>query len=166
MSENGHGHTHTHEYPREIEEEGPSSPLTMEQVTHQLRELRIEVRKTRFLGEEQTAGLLQEVGELSGLVRNSEDARAEDARLIRAELAALRRGQEDLSEGQGRIAAELAARARQDSVHEEAITGVHRVVEATKADVALVRAKTFGWRALAAAVGYGILKALEHWIGG
>lgn len=164
MSDNGHGHTH--EYPREIEEDGPSSPLTMEQVTHQLRELRIEFRKARFLGEEQAAGMLQEVGELSGLVRNSEAARSEDARLIRVELAALRKGQGDLAEGQGRIAAELARGARQDSLHEEAITGVHRVVEATKADVALVRAKTFGWRALAAAAGYGVLKAIEHWIGG
>jgi len=157
MSENGHGHTH--ELPREIEEEGPSSPLTMEQVTHQLRELRLEFRKARFLGEEQTAGLLQEVGELSALVRNSEEARAQDMRAIRKALG-------DLSEGQGRIAAELATRARQDSLHEEAITGIHKTVEATKTDLAVARAKWLGWRSLAAGIGWGALEALKHWIGG
>lgn len=154
-------------YPREIEEDSPPSPPpSLERLAYQVREERTERLRQHGLQQHQIAGLAAEVGELSALVRNSEEARAQDMRLINARLSALQKGQEDLSEGQGRIAAELAARARQDSVHEEAITGVHRVVEATQADVALVRAKTFGWRALAAAVGYGILKALEHWIGG
>ncbi len=156
-----------HELPREIEEDSPPSPPpSLERLAYQVREERTERLRQHKTQEIQIAGLMAETGELSSLVRNSEEARAADMRLINARLSALQKGQEDLSEGQGRIAAELAARARQDSLHEEAITGVHRVVEATKADVALVRAKTFGWRALAAAAGYGVLKALEHWIGG
>jgi hypothetical protein len=173
-------HGHTHEYPREIEEEPPVSPLTMEQATHQIFQLRLEFQKARFLSEEQAAGILREVGSLSGLVRNSEEARARDMRVLAAERKADKAWQAgvdkalgDLSEGQGRIAAELAARARQDSIHEEAITGVHKAVKATDAaldvtrrDLAVARAKWLGWRSLAAALGWGLLEALKHWIGG
>ena len=147
-------------YPREIEEDSPPSPPpSLERLAYQVREERTERLRQHGLQQHQIAGLATEIGELSGLVRNSEEARAEDARLIRAELAALRRGQGELSEGQGRIAAELAARARQDSIHEEAI-------EATKTDLAIAKAKWVGWRGLALTLGWGALEALKHWIGG
>ena len=147
-------------YPREIEEDSPPSPPpSLERLAYQVREERTERLRQHGLQQHQIAGLAAEVGELSALVRNSEEARAQDMRAIRKALG-------DLSEGQGRIAAELATRARQDSLHEEAITGIHKTVEATKTDLAVARAKWLGWRSLAAGIGWGALEALKHWIGG
>ncbi len=149
-----------HELAREIEEDSPPSPPpSLERLAYQVREERTERLRQHGLQQHQIAGLAAEVGELSGLVRNSEEARAEDMRVIRKALG-------DLAEGQGRIAAELATRARQDSLHEEAITGIHKTVDATKADLAVARAKWLGWRSLAAGIGWGALEALKHWIGG
>lgn len=142
----------------DIDEE-PTTPPTYDQIVHQFQGLRKEARKARYLQEDQIAGLMAEVGQLSSLVRESEKARAQDMRSINGAIG-------ELAEGQGRVLAELAARARQDSVHEEAITGMHKTVEATRTELALTRAKWVGWRSLAAAIGFGILKAIEHWIGG
>ena len=51
---------------------------------------------------------MAEVGQLSSLVRESEKARAQDMRSINGAIG-------ELAEGQGRVLAELAARARRDS---------------------------------------------------
>lgn len=145
--------------PEASSDDEPQTVPSYEQLVYQVRELRKESSKARYLQEDQIAGLMAEVGALSSLVRESEAARAEDMRAVRAGLG-------ELAEGQGRILAELAARARQDSVHEEAITGMHRAVEATRADLALARAKWLGWRGLAVGLGWGLLEAIKHWIGG
>lgn len=142
----------------DIDEE-PTTPPTYGQIVHQFQELRKEARKARYLQEDQIAGLMAEVGQLSSLVRESEKARAQDMRSINGAIG-------ELAEGQGRVLAELAARARQDSVHEEAITGIHQTVAATRADLALTRAKWLGWRGLAVGLGWGLLEAIKHWIGG
>lgn len=137
----------------------PTTPPTYDQIVHQFQELRKEARKASYLQEDQIAGLMAEVRQLSSLVRESEAARAQDMRSINGAIG-------ELAEGQGRVLAELAARARQDSVHEEAITGMHKTVEATRTELALTRAKWLGWRGLAVGLGWGLLEAIKHWIGG
>jgi hypothetical protein len=149
----------THErngYPREIEEDSPPSPPpSLERLAYQVREERTERLRQHKTQEIQIAGLMAETGELSALVRNSEEARAEDMRAIRKALG-------DLSEGQGRIAAELARGARQQSIHEDAIA-------ATKTELALARAKWLGWRGFLGLSAASIAKALWdlwHHVGG
>lgn len=143
-------------YPREIEDDSPPSPPpSLDRLAHQVREERTERLRQHGLQQHQIAGLATEIGELSALVRHSEEARAEDMRVIRKALG-------DLSEGQGRIAAELAARARQDSVHEEAIA-------ATKTELALAKAKWLGWRGFLGLSVTSIAKVLWdlwHHVGG
>jgi hypothetical protein len=155
------------------EEEEHLSIPSIERLAHLVEDVRQKVEKKHYLQQEQFAGVLAELGELSALVRHSEQARAEDMRAVNAcmrsverSLASIRETVGELAENQGRILAELAARARQDSIHEEAITGVHRAVEMTKADLALARAKWLGWRGLAIAIGWGALEAFQRWIGG
>jgi hypothetical protein len=148
-------------HPREIsEDDSPPSPApSLDRLAYQVREERTERIKQHALLRQQLSGLSDQLGELSALIRHSEMARAEDMRTLRKAIG-------DLAEGQGRIAAELAAQAQKDSVHEEAITGIHQTVAATKADLAIARAKWLGWRSLAAVIGWGILEALKHWLGG
>lgn len=78
-----------------------------------------------------------------------------------------------LAEQNGQIARELAslradaavertARVQQDSLHEAEITGVQRAMTATRADLALVRAKAVGLKGLGWAVGLGAIEALKY----
>lgn len=145
--------------PEVISDDEPATLPVYEQLVYQIRELRKESGKARYLQEDQIAGLMAEVGQLSSLVRESEVARSQDARATRAAIG-------DLAEGQGRILAELAARARQESLHEEAIAGIHKTVAATRADLALTRAKWLGWRGLAVSLGLGLIEAIKYWLGG
>lgn len=101
------------------------------------------------------------IGRLTAIVSNSAQASTDMARehsgehkLLNANLMVLAEqaranaqaiGQ--LAESQGIIAAELAARARQDSVHDEAITAQHKAIEATAAEVRAVQLKTTAIRA-------------------
>lgn len=146
---------------------------SIERLTHVIEDVRLKVEKKHYLQQEQMAGVMVELGELSSLVRHSEQARAEDMRAVGAcmrstdrAIASIRETLGELAENQGRILAELAARARQDSIHEEAITGVTKAVETTRADLVVARAKWLGWRGLAAGLGWGLLEAIKHWIGG
>ena len=63
-----------------------------------------------------------------------------------------------IAEGQGMIAAELAARARQDSVHETEITAQRAALQQTAADLRAVRLKAAG---IKAAIGAGAVTAWE-----
>ncbi len=63
-----------------------------------------------------------------------------------------------LAEGQGMIAAELAARARQDSVHEVEITAHRQAIQQTAADLRTVRLKAAG---IKAAIGAGTIAVWE-----
>lgn len=92
----------------DIDEE-PATPPSLDRLAHQLAELRKESSKARYLQEDQIAGLMAEVGQLSSLVRESEKARAQDMRSINGAIG-------ELAEGQGRVLAELeTAQARREA---------------------------------------------------
>lgn len=128
----------------------------------------------------------KEVAALSTLVRNAESSRAEYAKtrneadvrrdanldLIAGEVRSLAGAVGELYETQGRLLVELATRARHDSIHEEEITGVKTAVvkvketaDKTQRDLAVAQAKALGSRALAVALGWGIVEAIRHWLG-
>lgn len=72
----------------------------------------------------------------------------------------------------GRLAAELAKREQQDSIHEEAITGVKTAVvqvqkeaESTRREVVVAKAKAFGVHALAATAGLAVWEAIQRAMG-
>lgn len=103
---------------------------------------------------------------LAALVRNSEAARASNARAVNSELAELRRASAEQAELLGRVLAELAHRARVDAAHTEAITGAQEEISSTRTELAIARARWVGWRGLAVAIGWGILEAIKHILSG
>lgn len=123
-----------------------------------------------------------EVAALSSLVRNAEAARADyaharneadrrrdaDIALVLAEVRRLSTAVGEMDETQGRLLVELAHRARQDSIHEDEITGVRAaLVKAdAKADTALsaavrAQAKQVGLKAAGWAFGVALFEALR-----
>lgn len=142
-------------------DEGDEIP-TLEQLAHQVHQLRLEEQRWHVTRETSLHHLADGV---VALVEATGHLKADLVR-IAGQIAALRAAQDEQAEQIGRIAAELAARARQDSIHEEAITGVHRVATATQAELALARAKWLGWRGLAVTLALAVFEALKHWIGG
>lgn len=67
-----------------------------------------------------------------------------------------------LAEGQGMIAAELAARARQESIHETEITAQRQALTATAAEVRAVRLKAAALKAGLGASAIAVWEAAKH----
>lgn len=128
------------------------------------------------------ASIRAEVAGLAALVRNAESSRADYARerneadhrrdanldLLMSEVRALAGSVGELYEMQGRLMVELAHRAKQDSIHEDEITGVRAaLVKAdAKADTALstavrAQAKQVGIKAAGWAFGLALFEALR-----
>lgn len=120
----------------------------------------------------QIHNLTAAVDRLSSLVGNSAQAARDMAReyagehkVINANLTLLveqvrtnAQAIGQIAEGQGMIAAELAARARQDSVYETEITAQRAALQQTAADLRTVRLKAAG---IKAAIGAGAVTAWE-----
>lgn len=121
--------------------------------------------------EDLVAGVLVEAREQRRLVEEvggRQAAAIANLDLLVNEVRSLSRAVGDLYETQGRLMVELAHRARQDSVHEEEITGVKTaIVKAdAKADTALstavkAQAKQVGLKAAGWAFGLAVFEALR-----
>ena len=109
----------------DIDEE-PTTPPTYDQIVPPVPGLRKEARKARYLQEDQIAGLMAEVGQLSSLVRESEGPGPSDMRSINGAIG-------ELAEGRAALA-ELAARRGRTASTKRRSRGCTETVEATRTE--------------------------------
>lgn len=91
----------------------------------------------------------------------SEETKTMTANVL-SKLDLLQQAMGDVSENQGVIARELAARARQDSIHETEITAQRAALAKTNADLSAVRLKAAAIKAGLGAGAIAVWEAAKH----
>lgn len=128
---------------------------TLEQLAHHVQQLRSDERRWHV----QRDASLRRLGDAVMALIDAQGHLKADVDRLADQLVLIRAAQGDQAEQLGRVLAELAARARQDSIHTEQI-------EATGRELAVARLRWLGWRGLAVTMALAVVEAIKLWLGG